>query len=601
MTTNNHHHAQNAQKIETLIALTLKPPRNACITQGEICDIIKEMNQRRNRDNVGAPIDLACWRVVKLLWILSSEANLHNAGGQFLFSSKAKHAAELVHQWIGKGAYARDSGKRQFVWDESKALWVKATDSSGAYFEFRTAIWQAFSLQDDFGMKKQLGKLFNMADSSAFQKSFENDFCSLCDLKIELLRCTHLMPVLGNMTLDLKQRTVRPRTREDFATFEMPIDQETIQRALQMNGPSPDSAFTTFLMKVMCQNPALVNFLQSNVGAIVSGDCDAKKRILLNLGSANSAKTTFWELFMNVWSKYFKIPVDKTLFNNGGKSNHDTEMKDYGKFAPAVFLDEAPRNYKFNREKVNRILGATSCRIRVAYDSKMKTVALKKWIIINVNHPSSGTDADTIEKMDILPWKARFNGDVDDADNHCYRVSKSFKEEFLANQDNIKDIHCFTLVGAFRYWENQNILCNTPRAMKDAKAQCYGRPQPKIYRYSTAVEKFVNTALQLNAAEDFDDNEDFTKTVDLYGEFMVLNPGEQDMTSMEFGKTLKAVIPNFYAKPKRIGATVHKGFKTTLKRESDGMDRLVPESNQAAKKQKTKTSQKASQEDPEKR
>ena len=536
-----------------------------------------------------APYLLTTWNQVKLAIILKSSHQLDHAGGSLLFTGATHHAAELVAMWL-QHDYLCDVNGKLYAWDNSTTLWKPVARFTELHTVLK-AILRTGNYVADRKHRTCLERLFKRLDSN--MDAFHAEFAAKCQTEQRLLQCTHRMPIQGNAILDLKKQKIWHRKKQHYCTFELPITNATAMRAIKLakekeqgdnNNTTTDSISSTtntnnananadsrtftpfkrFVFQLMCGRLDMIDYLQRSVGSMVAGDIAAKKGLTLNIGRRNSGKTTFWEMVMEVFQPYFLTIVDRTLMNNGAKANHETEMQHFGGFAPVLFVDEGPRNYSLNREKVNRILGSSSATIRIARATDTQTVALRKHIVMVANHGPQHTDTDTTEKINTIPYDAQFVGSGNDQDEkgpYIYPEDKGFQATFLARAKNRAELQLFVLVGAMNYWYPTN-SANTNAHIERANRKCFGVTRKRNRPYESQMEEFTQKMVKLEPLEDLD-YAGFTKTEDVYAKFKELYP-DYPLPMSEFGKDLAAFLPAYKAKPTRTNGKVCNGFHFKL-------------------------------------
>jgi hypothetical protein len=496
------------------------------------------------------------WPMAKLLTILKSPTQLRQAQGELFFKGKEFIAAELVQQWL-RGDFLRDLSGDLFTWHPESALWVKMEKANECVFRSVLKILICDNgIVTDQPHLKALNDFFKHYDGSS---KFKAQFKELCQVQPQLSRPSHKIPIKRNLILDLKERKIRPRLRNDFCCVTLPIEIETAELALQSlciddllakekkTGKSASlvallsEAFEIFLNQLTCNNVHLKYHLQRMIGRFFAGDINAKKILCFLHGGSNSAKSTFGDILLNAFVDHMKLMTEKALFGNSN-AVHDSELLDCAGFASLLYLDECKEKYTLMRALINRLLGASVVKGRAACSPTMQQVELKKHLLLSVNHLPQDIDSDTLAKCQIIPILCQFvqrDLDVNPA-NHQYKADDSFKEKFLADDNNRQGVYLFVLIGALDYWRQPDaIYNNVPEIVTQAANVRFGKQDAtKTRLYSPAVTKFAINHLHLDQDPDLDD---FTPTETLYEEFKRQNMSS-NVSSREFGKTLKLTL-----------------------------------------------------------
>ena len=538
------------------------------------------------------------WPIAKLVIILKSPAQLQRAGGELFFAGKELIVAECVAQWLELDFLKATSGDL-FSWNPEMALWINMEDSSECTFRsaLKILISSSKGMVTDQDHLKALKGFFKAYDGSV---KFKALFKDLCKVKPQLMQQSHKIAIKHKMILDVKERKIRQRTRNDYCCYELPIEQETAQRALDSNsvtelieqeklkdcgtmhhncepGGKVDPVFDIFMEQVTCGEVDLKYHLQRLLGRLFAGDINAKKQLFIWHGAANSGKTTLGEIILELFTPYMKVVSEKAVLGNKG-AVHDSELIACGGFASALYLDECADNYLLKRALVNRLLGASSVLGRHAGSPTMQEVTLRKYLLLAVNKLPTDMDPDTLAKSQIIPFECQFVTKASDVDSKChrYKANGSFKEDFLSNNENRQDVYLFVLIGALDYWLNRDAIFNdVPAIVAQAASVRYGKKDNAKRVYSSLVTEFAANYLNLDSEPDIDD---FTPTETLYAEFQ-RQSSNRKVSSGEFGKTLKSILGSKYHctnarwtytdQVDSKGPKQKRGFLVTIKKQKD--------------------------------
>lgn len=511
------------------------------------------------------------FETVLLFHVFKSPESLEKANGNLLFESGDAEIAQWVAHVIGR-KFATDKLGKPYRWDVPSRLWKNTFQDDSVFTTFRNAL--EISIQKAVNPKhgKKLKQLWKIITKHTFQHRFPSHFARHCNQLHRLSDRTHLIPVKGGMVLDLKTKMFRVRDKSDCCTFELDIDHATIYRILEEEQIPVESQFHQFLRKVCCNSMELLDYVQRVFGCLVAGDVNAKKLGFLWHGSSNSGKSTLViDIVIRCFQNYFQETSER-IFKQGAAVTHDSELFD-AQNAPTLYCDEMPDKYKLMRATVNRIVGATSVRVRNANAKDMTSLQLKKYFLLLVNHLPCEMDADTLEKIVIIPMLAQFVSDNIDPVQHRYSAQLHFAEHFLSSSENVQHVYQFVLVGALRYWRDPMGVRQFPKVITDNRSLLVA-PRPRRHQYHKEVREFALENLELS-------NDYFTKTEDLANRFLSWNENGPKI-SIKFGKALTSVY-GAHAKnivrvpsPEQEGVVQRRGFKLRFKRERE-LDVLADE------------------------
>lgn len=533
-----------------------------------------------NKFNHHHGLKLKTFETVVLLCVLKSPENLATAGGNLLFASGNAKIAEWVAQVIGHNKFATDKSGTPHRWDATSKLWKNAFEDGSIYSTFCDALEAAIAQATNPQHIKKLTRLWSSITKDNFGRQFPVYFARQCRQLHQLSECTHLIPVKGGMVLDLKSKIFRKRDKLDCCTFELNIDLTTIHRVLDTEQIPVESEFYQFLKKVTCASMELLDYLQRVFGCLVAGDVSAKKMGFLWHGQSNSAKSTLViEIVIRCFQKYFQEASER-VFKQGAAVTHDSELFD-AQNAPTLYCDEMPDNYKLTRATINRLVGASSVRVRNANGREMTSIQLKKYVHLLVNHLPRKMDADTLEKIVIIPMLAKFVVDDIDPVQHRYAVQLNFAQNFLSRPENVQHVYQFVLIGALQYWNDPTSVRKFPTIISENRSLLVSA-RPKQHQHYDAVRQFA-----LDYLERCDDG--FITTNALTECFEKSN-ANVSLDSSEFGKALTSVYGLDAQKTSRVyckekGVKQCRGFQVRYKRDRDSPSK-GDDSNDSQKRQK---------------
>lgn len=264
----------------------------------------------------------------------------------------------------------------------------------------------------------------------------------------------YLLPTLNGTVVDLRDGTVRDRTKDDYASFEIPI------QYLGKNADTPNA--TKFFNQIMNNDKSAAKYLIKCLGYCITGET-SERALFLFWGQGHNGKSTVLEL-MNLILKDYYTAVSKDVFikkDVKSRSSATPELMDLINKRIGVY-SESDENERLNEGMIKQITGNDTISARPLYGKQITFKPYIKLVMLSNHRPQFNVDDEAIwNRLKYIPYLARFTSSP---------VKDEFKKdvEFI---DNLKTIYLnefFTVVvnGAVSWYNDKQLV--EPESIKRA-------------------------------------------------------------------------------------------------------------------------------------
>lgn len=222
------------------------------------------------------------------------------------------------------------------------------------------------------------------------------------------------IPISKNRVIHLRTCKIRPRTAEDYFTYEVPREfvnledeeRDRIRKNFYGYFRNPE---TNELDEETAQS-----FLNA-IGYSMSGE--SLKKFFTLVGESNTGKSTFFNLLdSTIATTSFITSVNPILvcddINSGGiKAHHEAISKGQR----VAYCSEFSENMKMNKETIKRLTGNDSIQYRAMYvgDIEYRSVA-KIWLFTNELPRFDAYDNAFIERLHVFEFTEKFDNPTEE-------------------------------------------------------------------------------------------------------------------------------------------------------------------------------------------
>jgi putative DNA primase/helicase len=312
--------------------------------------------------------------------------------------------AERLVDTFGSEIRWVEQWKRWVVWDGKR--WVQDSGLSLVKMAGKVAR----------NIHKEAAEAIDTAEQKAISKwAFQSQNEGRINAMISLAR-THvrakaevfdLDPWLLNVqngTLDLRTRELREHNPADFLTKISPSKYDPHAEAPR---------FEQFLSEVFCDDEELSTFMQRFAGYTLTGSTRERCFAILH-GSGRNGKSTLVELIQHVLGDYSKnTDTETVLAKKYSGVGNDVAALVGARFVSAAEI-EAGR--QLAEAKVKNLTGSDTVTARFLYGEPFDfKPQFKLWLSTNNKPEVKGTDNAIWDRIKLIPFRVRFEGDNHDA------------------------------------------------------------------------------------------------------------------------------------------------------------------------------------------
>lgn len=257
------------------------------------------------------------------------------------------------------------------------------------------------------------------------------------------------LPIRNNKIVNLRDGTVRYRTKDDLFTYFCNVEPTETKTDL----------FKNFISSIMCDNDENIKYLQKILGYCITGETSSQCFFIF-YGAGSNGKSLLLKLLQKTLNKAYKTTSRKIFINSGRDAG--PELCDI-KNARLLGFSETKKNDILNDDIIKMITGNDQIQARELYKNPILFTLISKLIMATNHKPSfDGCDRAMVRRLNYVPFIASF------VDN------PTLTNEYLINRDlenNIEsmldEFFTFCLEGAKQWY--QKPLFDPPEDIKKEK------------------------------------------------------------------------------------------------------------------------------------
>jgi P4 family phage/plasmid primase-like protien len=338
--------------------------------------------------------------------------------------------------------------------------------------------------------------------------------------------------------LNFRTREVRDRVKEDYCTFESPVEYDPNAKSDKID---------RFLDDITVSRKDLLSFLQLIFGLCLTGHI-FNRSIYVMFGSRGfNGKTTLIKMLDKILGDYFK-QADRQVFLKvtGNGKNIDPFIAELRGTRAAIF-SEVDDGDKINESIIKMFTGGDKMKGKALYKSPIQFDPHCKCFIATNRKPECSTDAALWARLLMIPFDCYYTSTPNPNNSYERMIDLRFKDEIINDETAMKAFFRWLVDGACRCYIEPIV---PPQCVVDATKEY--KDEQNIY------EQFVNDRIQI----DTDPNSNWVITgAALYAEFRDWCIGEQGIkcpTNSTFGTNIKKILTNY---TKSRGCIVYKGYR----------------------------------------
>jgi P4 family phage/plasmid primase-like protien len=297
----------------------------------------------------------------------------------------------------------------------------------------------------------------------------------------------NLLPVregngIKHIVVDLKTKSIRARTKEDYFTYELDVEYKKASCPL----------WDKFISQITCHDPKQCEDLQRIWGYCISGEVKEKLAFFF-VGTGNNSKSTLVNIFIKLFehedNDFISSINPDIISQNFKRSNAPTPELYKVKNARIAIVNE------FGHTNINEDLfktltsgGLDPIEARPLYREPVTFVPRFKLIILMNNLPNLSDMKSVMNRVKIVDFKAEFTDDLSKCNPEKYIFPRDpyISENLLSSEESKSAILNWLIEGANKYYhEGLQLSDNVNKATMDFK------------NASDTVQSFIDNCCQI--------------------------------------------------------------------------------------------------------
>jgi phage/plasmid-associated DNA primase len=333
--------------------------------------------------------------------------------------------------------------KRVYAYCGATALWT--SDPSLDVYQDLSLIFPKLVITTTTGASFDLANASLYASLTALALNYLVDVSA--EAKIDTAE--HLIPVNGARVVDLTTGIARPRTKEDYFTYELPY-------AWDANADTAPAA--DLFLKLQCGDQTSAKYLQRLMGycSLLSGNPELK--LVFLCGPTDSGKSTLMELINDLIGPMGHRSKKELLLKTGATLSPEAAQPFVSSFKKKhmIFMSELKDGQEISSDAA-KYFTEKKITCRTLFQKTPETIPVTWKIVVDTNYPPicDGTDTALTKRLVNVEFKAHFVADPAKVDPELgvyakipYFVEK-FKEAGL-----MSGLLKFLVQGVVEYYAN---------------------------------------------------------------------------------------------------------------------------------------------------
>jgi P4 family phage/plasmid primase-like protien len=285
-------------------------------------------------------------------------------------------------------------------------------------------------LRKDVGMTLKLANVWTLMLPALFRENAAQQFNQLA----------HLLPVQGNLIIDLRRGKVRERTRTDMFSMECPArvlyDAET--GALSTDLPLA----RRFFRAIMLDDDSMVAFMQKMLGYVITGEMRARC-FFVWFGHGSNGKSVLAKMLRQILGEFYAVvSKDVVMANPRGRTAGAAtpELVSLTRCRLAMFC-EGEEHDVLNQGLLKTLSGNDAITLRPLYGKQQECRPVAK-MVVQTNHlPGSNADDQAMrDRLKLVPFNARFEASAEGSTSSSSSSSSAQSRVRRADDEFIKQL-----------------------------------------------------------------------------------------------------------------------------------------------------------------
>jgi putative DNA primase/helicase len=344
-----------------------------------------------------------------------------------------------------------------YKYDEDKTLWetINRDDIISDLSLWITCNAQRLSVENinNKDIVDKLGQIIRKYTKYQYLKNvarFLEVFIKDDDFTVSLDRTLNdHLPIKNNKIINLRDGTVRYRTKEDKFTYFCNVEKTETESEL----------FKDFISQIMCDNKENIKYLQKILGYCITGETSSQCFFIF-YGAGSNGKSLLLKLLQKTLNKAYQ-PTSRKIFINSGR-DAGPELCEI-KNSRLLGFSETKKHDVLNDDIIKMITGNDKINARALYKDPISFSLISKLIMATNHKPNfDGNDAAMVRRINYVPFIASF------VDNpilpNQYKINRDL-EGYVDSMLN--EFFTFCLNGAIEWYKNNQF--EPPKKIKKEK------------------------------------------------------------------------------------------------------------------------------------
>ena len=263
----------------------------------------------------------------------------------------------------------------------------------------------------------------------------------------------YLLPIKNNNVIDLRDGTIRTRTKHDYFSYELDVQYDN----------SDTSKAEKFFSELMQKNVEATRYLQTSLGYIITGETASKCLFLFVGEKGDNGKSTLIHILSTIFSQFYKSVSKEVMIDLGGSKRGPSP--EIAELQGIRFISYAETNEqeKLNEALLKMLTGNDIIKARPLYQSPIQFRSILKPIILTNKKPLFNTNDNALKnRIHYIPFDAEFK---DEPKNGQFKKDEDFVNSLINEHKN--QVFTWIVNGAINWYKDKRI--NVPNCMKEAK------------------------------------------------------------------------------------------------------------------------------------
>jgi P4 family phage/plasmid primase-like protien len=261
-----------------------------------------------------------------------------------------------------------------------------------------------------------------------------------------------------NGIVNLKTGEFRERLKEDYCTFERPIDWKGLDY--------PTPTISKFIDDIMLSQKDVIEFLQLLCGYLITGYVNQQLLIFLT-GVGSNGKGILMFLFKKLMGQFYRQCTKEVIITckqsvAGEASPHIMQLMN----ARVSFIDESDMDAHLNESAVKYLTGGASITGRPLYGQQVTFEPTSKIILLTNHKPNINVNKSIGRRLMVIPFLAEFVDETKYDKNNKYHKLKNIDLENILNS-KLDEFLVWVVKGSKAYFTNNESLGVLPKLVQD--------------------------------------------------------------------------------------------------------------------------------------